>query len=155
MKRNEIITAGVIVLLAIVAIVDSFKKSGWTTSGPDAGWYPFWSSIMMGIASAAVFYYAFRLNTTKPFFQSAEGTKAFAQLAIPMVIMVGLINWLGFYLVSALYMGLFARWIGHYNWIWVAVLAISIPLSLFLGFEQAFQSPMPKSLFYNLGLIPF
>ncbi len=155
MKRNEVITAGVFVLMAVVAMVDSLKKAGWTASGPDAGWYPFWSALMMGIAAAVVFVSASRKQSTKPFFQSAEGTKAFWQLAIPMVIMVGLINWLGFYIVSALYLGMFARWIGRYHWVWVAALAISIPLALYLGFEQAFQAPMPKSMFYNLGLLSF
>ena len=154
MKRNDIIAASAFVVLGVIAMVDTFKKSGWLASGPDAGWYPFWSALMMGVASAAVFVYALRSNSTKPFFQSADGKKAFWQLAIPMIFMIGLINWLGFYLVSALYMGLFARWIGRYRWVWVAVLAVSIPLSLFFGFEKAFQAPLPKSLFYSLGF-PF
>lgn len=72
-----------------------------------------------------------------------------------MVIMVGLINWLGFYLVSAAYLALFARWLGRYQWIWVAILAISIPLALYLSFEQGFKVPLPKSLFYTQGIIPF
>lgn len=155
MNRQEAATAGIIVLVAAVAMIDSFQKSGWMSSGPDAGWYPFWSAAMMGIAALVVLILILRSSKPRPVFQSAAGAKAFLQLTIPMLFMVGLINWLGFYLVSALYMGLFARWIGRYHWAWVAVIAISIPLGLYLSFEKGFQVPLPKSLLYNQGLIPF
>lgn len=155
MSRHEVATAAVIVLIAAVAMVDSFKKAGWTPSGPDAGWYPFWSAAMMGVAAFIIFFLALRSKAARPLFNSAQGARAFWQLAFPMVIMVGLINWLGFYLVSAAYLALFARWLGRYQWIWVAILAISIPLALYLSFEQGFKVPLPKSLFYTQGIIPF
>ncbi|MBI3537388.1 MAG: tripartite tricarboxylate transporter TctB family protein [Chloroflexi bacterium] len=153
-KHESVTTAG-IVLVAAIAMLDTFKKSGWTPSGPDAGWYPFWSAAMMGVAGLIVLVTSLPKKSSKPFFQSTEGAKAFWQLAVPMVGMIALINWFGFYLVSGLYMGLFARWIGRYNWKWIAVIAISVPLALYLGFERAFQAPLPKSLFYATGLLPF
>ncbi len=153
--RHEVVTTALLIVLAAIAIYDSFKRSGWTASGPDAGWYPFWSAAMMGIAAIVILVFALRKPAGKPFFESAEGARAFWQLVIPMALMVGLINWLGFYLVSALYMGFFARWIGKYHWIWIIVIAVSVPLALYLGFERAFQAPLPKSLFYSQGLIPF
>ncbi len=153
--RQEAVTTAALILIAAIAMYDSFKRSGWTASGPDAGWYPFWSAAMMGIAAVIIFVISLRKPPGKPFFESAEGARAFWQLVIPMTLMIGLINWLGFYLVSALYMGFFARWIGKYHWVWIIVIAASVPLALYLGFERAFQAPLPKSLFYSQGLIPF
>ncbi len=153
--RHEAVTTAALILLAAIAMYDSLKRSGWTPSGPDAGWYPFWSAAMMGIAAIFVLVFALRKPAGKPFFESREGARTFWQLVIPMTLMIGLINWLGFYVVSALYMGLFARWIGKYHWVWVIVIAVSVPLALYFGFERAFQAPLPKSLFYSQGLIPF
>ena len=153
--RHEAVIIAALVLVAIIAMVDSFKKSGWTASGPDAGWYPFWSAAMMGIPAVVVFVIALRKPAGKPFFATQQGARTFWQLALPMVVMVGLIPWLGFYIVSALYMGFFARWIGKYPWLWIIVIALSVPLALYLGFERAFQAPLPKSMFYNQGLLPF
>ena len=155
--RHEVVTTAALILVAAIAIYDSFRRSGWASSGPDAGWYPFWSATVMGIASLVVLVITLRKPAGKPFFESAEGASAFWQIAIPMVVMIALIPWLGFYLVSALYMGFFARLIGKYNWLWIIVIAVSVPLALYLGFERAFQAPLPKSVFYIYtdGLIPF
>ncbi len=153
--RHEVVTTALLILIALIAMNDSLKRSGWTASGPDAGWYPFWSAAMMGIAAVIIFVITLRKPPGKPFFESAEGAGTFWQLVIPMTLMIGLINWLGFYLVSALYMGFFARWIGKYHWAWIIVIAVSVPLALYLGFERAFQAPLPKSLFYSQGLTPF
>ncbi len=151
----ETLTAGLIVLAAILAIADSFKSAGWTATGPGAGWYPLWSAVAMGLAAAIVLVRSLRAKATRRLFSSSEGLKAFWQLAIPMVVGVSLLSWFGFYLVSGAYMGLFARWIGRYRWIWVAVLTVVVPLSLYLTFEQGFKVPLPKSLFYQQGIMPF
>lgn len=153
--RHEVVTTAALILVAVIAMYDSLKRAGWTASGPDAGWYPFWSAAMMGIASVVILFITLRKPRGKPFFESEQGARTFWQLAVPMVVMIALINWLGYYLVSALYMGFFARWIGKYHWLWVIVIALSVPIALYLGFERAFQAPLPKSMFYNSGLIPF
>ncbi len=154
-KKQEVATATTIIIAAEVACFDSFRKSGWTaTQGPDSGWYPFWSAAMMGVAGIAVLILTLRAKNAKPLFSSPEGTRAFAQVAVPMLIGTALISPLGFYVVSAGLMGFFARWIGKYRVIWSAVIAISVPLALYLAFEVGFRVPLPKSLFYTRGF-PF
>lgn len=155
--HHQVVTTTGLIVVAIIAMVDSFKSVGWTAPVPGAGWYPFWSGAMMGIAAIVVLVITLRKPAGKPFFESQQGARTFWQLAIPMVVAIALIPWLGYYVVSALYMGLFARWIGKYHWLWVSVIAISVPLALYLGFEKAFNSSLPKSVFYIYtdGLIPF
>jgi len=148
------LTALIIVIVAIVAIADSFKTAGWTTSGPGAGFYPFWSAVMMGGAAAIVLARSLRVKA-RSLFVSPEGALAFWQLAIPMVVVLVSLPWLGFYVASGAYMGFFARWIGRYRWYWVAVLAVSVPLLLFLTFERGFRVPLPKSALYLWGISPF
>jgi hypothetical protein len=87
-------------------------------------------------------------------FEKRESWVAPLKIALPMVVAVGLIEWLGFYIVTALYMGFFARFIGSYRWYWVIVIAIVFPLVIFLGFERGFRVSLPKSVFYEQGF-PF
>ena len=155
MNRYEAATATTIILVAAVTMVDSFRKSGWTGSGPDAGWYPFWSAAMMGIAAAVILFYALRTKSSRPFFGSSEGSWAFIKISAPMVIAVALMGWLGFYVISAGLMGYFGRWIGKYRWISTGILTVSIPLVLYLAFERGFRVPLPKSWLYTSGIIPF
>lgn len=153
--NGEVVTAALIVVVALLALADSFKTSGWTATGPDAGFYPFWSAMLMGVAAVVVLLRALRARVKRDFFGSREGAKAFWQLAIPMVFVVLLINWFGFYLVSGAYMAFFDRWIGRYRWPAVAALGVGIPLALYLSFEQGFRVPLPKSMFYRMGITPF
>ena len=153
--RHEVVTTMLLIVVAAIALYDSVRKSGWTSSGPDSGWYPFWSAAMMGISSVVILVITLRKPAGKPFFESTEGASAFWKLALPMVVMIASIPWLGFYLVSAIYMGFFTRWIGKYHWLWIAVIALCVPIALYFGFEKAFQAPLPKSILYNEGLLPF
>jgi putative tricarboxylic transport membrane protein len=57
---------------------------------------------------------------------------------------VGLMEWLGLYVASALYLGFYMRWVGRHSWILVVVLSVGIPIATFLIFEQWFLVPMPK-----------
>ncbi len=66
------------------------------------------------------------------------------QLVVPMVVVVSLLPWLGFYIVSGLYMAFFARWLGRYPWISVLALGVVVPVALYLTFERGFKVPLPQ-----------
>jgi hypothetical protein len=71
-----------------------------------------------------------------------------------MIAVAVAIPWLGFYVTSGVYMGGFARWLGSYRWHWVALIGLSVPLALYLCFEQGFRVPLPKSVLYLYGMAP-
>ena len=52
-------------------------------------------------------------------------------------------------------MGLFARWIGRYNWLWVLLLTVGMPAAIYAAFELGFRVSLPKSFLYAAGLLPF
>jgi hypothetical protein len=150
-------------VLAAVAMFDSragalVDRTGTQPGGIGAGFYPFWSAALVFGCAAFVGY----RSLTKPqpgtaAFENREALIAALKLIVPMVAATALIIPLGFYLVTALYMGLFARWIGHYKWIWVAVLMIAMPAAIYATFELGFRVSLPKSFLYDLteGVIPF
>jgi hypothetical protein len=74
---------------------------------------------------------------------------AVLMLVVPMAVAVMSLAHLGLYLVTALYMGFFARMIGQYRWRWVALIAVSVPLAVYLAFELGFRVGLPKSFLYD------
>jgi len=108
------------------------------------------------VCAGVVGYKAWQSDIVGPaVFEGREGIFAVLKLVIPMVVAALAILWLGFYVVTGLYMGLFARWIGHYKWPWVTVLTIVMPAAIYASFELGFRVSLPKSFLYDLGVLPF
>ena len=134
---------------------DSFPKAAWGATGPGAGFYPFWSAAMMAVAAVLILVASLRTPRGGPLFASSQGPATLAKLVAPMIVAVALINGLGFYIVSGVYMALFARWIGGYRWGVVAAVGLGLPIALYFGFERGFRVPLPKSVLYGDGLYDY
>ena len=148
-------------ILAAVAMVDSragalVDTTGTEPGGIGAGFYPFWSAAVIFGCGAVVATTARRSTQVGPAaFEGREAVFAVLKIIAPMVIATVSILWLGFYVVSGLYMALFARWVGRYRWVWVAALAIGMPVAIYVAFEVGFRVSLPKSFLYTQGLLPF
>ena len=161
MRPYQVATAAAFMLVAAVAMFDSragalIDRSGTQPGGIGAGFYPFWSAaLVFGCAS----YVGYRSWTTQQpgtaAFENREALFAALKLIVPMIVATAGIVWLGFYLVTALYMGLFARWIGHYRWYRVVVIMVLMPAAIYATFELGFRVSLPKSFLYDLGVLPF
>jgi putative tricarboxylic transport membrane protein len=174
-RPYQVATAAAIVLIAAVAMFDSraaFSPSASTAPG-DVGsrWYPFWAASIMGVASIIVGYRALTTpQGVEGAFQGARSFLAVLKIAVPMLVyalLIGGIGWkttdftyvvvppFGFYLATALYMGLFAWWLGRYKIWWVGLIAVAFPLVIFVAFEIGFRVTLPKSFLYSSGILPF
>lgn len=145
------------ILIAAVAMFDSRASAlpdttGKFPGGLGPGFYPFWSAAMIAGAAFVVIYRGLvTASTGEGVFARREAWTAPLKIALPMIVAVGVIEWIGFYFVTSLYMGFFARFIGKYRWIWVVVIAIAFPALIYLGFEKGFRVFLPKSLLYEQG----
>ena len=137
------------------ALVD---RTGTQPGGIGAGFYPFWSAALVVVCAGLVAYRSWvtPMSGTAAF-EDRAALFAALKLILPMVVATAAIPLLGFYVVSALYMGLFARWIGRCRWVLVVVIAIAMPAAIYATFELGFRVSLPKSFLYGLtdGLIPF
>lgn len=148
-------------LVAAVAMIDSragalVDRTGTQPGGIGAGFYPFWSAALVFLCAAYVAYRSWL--TPQPgtaAFEDRAALFAALKLIIPMIVATAAITWLGFYIVTALYMGLFARWIGRYQWIWVVAIAVLTPAAIYGAFEIGFRVALPKSFLYDAGVLPF
>jgi hypothetical protein len=117
---------------------------GWGAEGPKAGFFPFYVSLAVIIASA--------VNLAKTF-ASADGGDLFARwdqlkqvfaVVLPTAIYVAVIPYIGIYVASALLIVAFMKWLGHYSWIKAIAVGAVLPILTFLMFERWFLVPLPK-----------
>lgn len=148
-------------VVAAVAMIDSragalVDTTGTQPGGIGAGFYPFWSAFVVFVCAGVVAYKSWQSDIVGPaVYEGREGIFAVLKLVVPMILAVIAILWLGFYIVSGLYMGFFARWIGKYSWVWVAALTVGMPAAIYAAFEIGFRVSLPKSFLYSAGLLPF
>ena len=144
MRVADVTTAVVLFLLGGVVLVDAMRLGiGWGTDGPKSGFFPFWLAVVMMTACAAIATQAVRRASRAPFVTRAQVVPVLKVLW-PAALMVAATEVVGLYVASALYIGLYMRWIGRHRWATVGALAIGIPLVTFLVFERWFLVPLPK-----------
>lgn len=156
MRRYEAATAAVILVIAAVAMFDTRKGAlpdvaGGAPGGLSGGFYPFWSAAVLFAFSALVVLRSLTIpQAVTGVFKDRQGVTSVLLLAVPMVVAAALIPYLGFYLMTAVYMGFFAAVLGRYKWYWVLAIAILFPLVIYAIFELGFRVALPKSIFYDL-----
>ena len=119
--------------------------NAWAADGPQAGYFPFYLSVLMG---AACIYGLARL-----FAPSGASAKGFItrhqfirvlQVFVPTLAFVIATEFLGIYVASFLLVAGFMWWIGRMAW-WKSLLtSVVFAVAMFLTFEIAFNVIMPK-----------
>jgi hypothetical protein len=106
----------------------------------------------MGGAAIVVGYRAFvSAQPAEGVFTGRDSVFSVLKLILPMFAYAASLQWLGFYLATAAYMGFFSAFIGKYKWWAVIAAAVITPLAIYLLFEVAFRLLLPKSIFYKSG----
>jgi putative tricarboxylic transport membrane protein len=144
MRTADLITAAVLMAGGLLVIWDSLRLGiGWGTDGPKSGFFPFWLAVVMIGALVAIGAQAVRRTARVSFITRAQ-LRPVLKTLLPAVGYVVVMPWVGLYVASAAYMGLYMRWIGHYAWPFVLALSVGFPLVTFIVFEKWFLVPMPK-----------
>ncbi|HST00407.1 MAG TPA: tripartite tricarboxylate transporter TctB family protein [Usitatibacter sp.] len=146
----EAIVALCFLVFGSVVSWDSHRLgSTWGSDGPQAGYFPFYIGIIIIVSAAINLYGALRMG--------GDGRKAFVEwgqlrlilaVMLPSIVYVALIDnpWysLGIYVPSALFIAMYMRILGKYNWLMIAAVAIGVMLAFFVSFEVWFKVPLPK-----------
>ena len=144
MRVAELVTASVLMLLGGVVLFDAVRIGfGWGPDGPRSGFFPFWLALTMIVACGVIFAQAARDRQGKSFV-SREQLGPVLTVIWPATAAVALMQFVGLYVASALYLGFYMRWVGRHSWLAVVVVAIGFPIASFLIFEKWFLVPMPK-----------
>ncbi|HET8680204.1 MAG TPA: tripartite tricarboxylate transporter TctB family protein [bacterium] len=146
MRRAEMIAAVALAIGAMVLVREALRLPiTWTGAGPGAGFFPLYLAVGVGVCAVALVVKYLRANPSKPdeSFIPAGAWKPLLIVILPMMAIVGLINYLGLYIGGAIYLAGYMWLVGRYRWVVIVPVSLLIPVALFFLFERWFLLPMP------------
>ena len=148
----DIITALVFIAIGLTVMIGSLKLgASWGADGPEAGYFPFYISLIILLSSTVTLYQAAIVNKKKKTesFVDSEPLKQVMAVLLPAIVFVLGVQLIGIYVSSALYIAIFMVWLGKYP-IWKAiVISVGVSVALYLMFEYWFQVPLPHGAWFN------
>jgi len=151
-RAMDIITSLLFLAVGLTVMVGSLKLgAGWGVDGPEAGYFPFYISLIIMLSSAVTLYQAAIVNKNKKTetFVEREPFKQVMAVLLPAIVFVLGVQLIGIYVSSALYIAIFMVWLGKYP-IWKAVaVSVGVSAALYLMFEYWFQVPLPHGSWIN------
>ena len=143
-RTLEIITAVIFLAIGSVVMWDSYRAgSGWGADGPQSGYFPFYVGFLMNIASAANLLLALKSEASKSFVSKPE-IKLVMAIFLPCLVYVAVMQWLGLYVASIVFIAIFMRLQGGFSVVKSAVTSVCVVAVLFVMFEIWFKVPLIK-----------
>jgi putative tricarboxylic transport membrane protein len=135
-----------LVALAITLGYDNWRTGiGWDSTGPQAGYFPFYLSVILAGASLYGIVVAFRSRreASETFVTRAQLRRVMA-VFVPTLLFCLATQYLGLYVASFLLIAGFMRWVGRIA-LWKSLLtAFIFTAAMFVTFDIAFDVIMPK-----------
>jgi hypothetical protein len=145
-RAVEIAVSLALLAFAVLLALDN-RRTGmsWDSTGPQAGYFPFYLSVILAAASL--------FGLVKQFFSRKQASGTFVtraqfrrvlQVFAPTLLFCLATQWLGLYVASFLLVAGFMAWVGRIA-VWKSLLtALVFSLAMFVTFEIAFDVIMPK-----------
>jgi hypothetical protein len=151
-RAMDIITAILFLVFGLVVMIGSLKLgASWGSDGPEAGYFPFYISLIILLSSSVTLYQAAIVDKKKKTesFVEREPLKQVMAVLLPAIVFVLGVQLIGIYVASALYIAIFMVWLGKYP-IWKAIaVSVGVTVALYLMFEFWFQVPLPHGSWFN------
>lgn len=144
-RSVEIGLAALILLFGVIIIAGALKAGiGWGFDGPRAGFFPFYVGLLVVIAAVVTLYQVITDTSSKKIFADREQLKQVLSVAIPTLVYIVMIAFLGIYISSAALIAYFMLVISSFSYLRTALIAILVPLATFVVFEKWFLVALPK-----------
>ncbi|MDE1570830.1 tripartite tricarboxylate transporter TctB family protein [Aquabacter sediminis] len=145
-RTMDVVVAVLFMGVAALVMADSWRVGArWASDGPQAGYFPFYVGLIMFVASLGTLVQ--NLVTKTPNltnFVDREQLGSVLKVLVPTVVYVVLIEFIGIYVASMIFIAFFMAWLGKYKWQVILPVAVGVPLVLFVMFEIWFLVPLPK-----------
>ena len=143
-RAVERVVAALLLAFAALVLWDSFGRgAGWASDGPQSGYFPARVGLIMLGASAVALWSSIRADDTEVFV-TYQQLRRVMQVFGPLVVFVALIQPLGIYVASGLFMAGMMVMLGPFRPWQIALTALATPLVTFVVFEFMFTVPLPK-----------
>ncbi|MFT0860345.1 tripartite tricarboxylate transporter TctB family protein [Ancylobacter sp. G4_0304] len=145
-RNVEVVVMALLLAVAVFLGWDNWRiGAGWAPDGPQAGYFPFYLSVLLGGASLVGIVSALRDPALRE--EVFVGRSAFGRVLrvfIPTVIFVLSVQILGIYVSSFLFVSLFMILIGKIA-VWKSVLTgLIFSIGMFFIFDVEFNVLLPK-----------
>jgi|SRR5690606_5533235 len=142
----DAITAVVFFIIGAVMMVDNHRiGTSWAADGPETGYFPYHVGMIICLASVAVFVKAvFGKNRNREVFVTWNRFRLVLLVLLPTAVYVLLIQFLGIYVASTLFIAAFMRILGKISWLKTLLVSVGVNVLLFWMFEVQFLVPLPK-----------
>jgi putative tricarboxylic transport membrane protein len=142
----EVVVSLLLVVLALTLGFDNWRTGiGWDSTGPQAGYFPFYLSLILGLASlyGLVGTFLARKQPSETFVTRAQLRRVMA-VFVPTLLFCLATQFLGMYVASFLLIAIFMRMVGKIA-LWKSLLtAFLFTAIMFVTFDIAFDVIMPK-----------
>jgi putative tricarboxylic transport membrane protein len=141
----EIATMAIVFAFALVMAWDNHRTgTGWDATGPQAGYFPFYVSLILaGACLFGLVKEAIKRGGDEPFVRRAQ-LKRVMQVFVPTLLYVPVTQWLGLYVASFLLITGFMIVVGKIR-AWISIVTgLVFSIVMFATFELAFDVIMPK-----------
>ena len=143
-RTLEIITSICFLIIGSIVMWDSSRiGAGWGAEGPQSGYFPFYIGLLMNIASAVNLALAFKSDKAESFVSHPK-IKLVLAIFLPCLVYVAVMQWLGLYVASVIFIAVFMRWQGKFSLFKSALTSIIVVVVLFVMFEIWFKVPLIK-----------
>lgn len=144
-RRVGVIIGLVLLGFGVLIIADTYRLgAGWAPDGPQAGYFPFRIGVLIAICSVIVVVQALRNKQDDTLFVEWRKLVPVSQILFPLIAYIGVMQYLGMYVASALFVAGLMRWLGKYTWLKSLLVAVIMSLVIFWLFEFEFSVPLPK-----------
>ena len=148
MRKADVVVAFLLLVLGLGVLVEGWRLGiGWSTDGPQPGFFVFYLGLALGLSCLVLLAQARGRPDSpvgrNPFVEPGQFGSV-VKVAVPAGLMILLTHPVGLYVAGGLYLGIYMRWIGHHSWALTVLLAVAIPVATFFLFEVWFLVPMPK-----------
>lgn len=145
MRSVEVVVYLILLGAALLLGYDNWRTGmSWEADGPQAGYFPFYLSALLGAASVYRLVSKLMEGGASDAFVTREQFRRVMQVFVPTLLFCLFMQWLGLYVASFLLITGFMWIIGRIA-LWKSLLAgVLFSLIMFLTFDVAFDVIMPK-----------
>jgi len=143
-RSVDLVVSVLLLALAVLLGWDSWRTgAGWASDGPQAGYFPFYLSILMGAASVYGIITKALEPAEEPFVTRHQFVRVM-KVFMPTLLYCLFIQYLGLYVASFILVAGFMWWVGRIAAWKSLVTAFVFTAVMFFTFEIAFNVIMPK-----------
>ncbi len=145
-RTVDMVVSVLLVGFAALMAFDNWRTGmSWAFDGPQAGYFPFYLSVVLAGAAIYGLVTSYRSKSEAgTAFVTRDQLRRVLQVFVPTLLFILGTQWLGIYVASFLLVAGFMRYVGRIAW-WKCVLtSFLFTAAMFVTFDVAFDVIMPK-----------